>query len=63
MFKKDKKKEEAPARKDMRSGELREVEAHLAELKAQQELSMDALGGIAGGVGEVVPTDDAKPKP
>ncbi len=64
LFKKKakKKEEEAPARKDMRSGELREVEAHLAEMKAQQELSMDALGGVAGGMGEAVQGDDSKIK-
>ena len=55
LFKKKKKEE---AKKDMSSGELREVEASLAQMKAQQELSMDALGGIAGGKGEVAPTDD-----
>ena len=61
LFKK-KKKEEAQAKKDMSSGELREVEASLAEMKAQQELSMDALHGVAGGKGEVAPTNDkAKP--
>ena len=47
----------------MRSGELREVEAHLAEMKAQQELSMDALGGVAGGAGVAAPTDDKKIEP
>ena len=55
LFKKKKKEE---AKKDMSSGELREVEASLAQMKAEQELSMDALHGIAGGKGEVAPTDD-----
>ncbi len=63
LFKKKAKKEEgAPTRTDMRSGELAEVEAHLADMKAQQELSMDALGGVAGGMGEAAQGDDSKIK-